>query len=128
MLNPNVEGKRVYLTNSICKEIEELYPILFLTCCEKYPGLDLSLRTLPVHTSAYLMHVRRQADWKCLTCCVDHFVFSQCLFRMTLVIFPFLPKQVSRHHSQYFHQKLIPLGQNSHTFCDFLSLLKANQY
>ena len=50
MFNPNIEENRISLANSICEEIEELYPILVQACCEKYPGLDLSQTTLEVHT------------------------------------------------------------------------------
>ena len=50
MLNPNIEEIRISLANSICEEIEELYPILVQACCEKYPDLDLTQRTLGVHT------------------------------------------------------------------------------
>ena len=50
MLNPNIEGNRVSLSSSVCKEIQELYPHLIQLCHDKYPDIDLSQRTLAVRT------------------------------------------------------------------------------
>ena len=46
MANPNIEGNRVSLIDSICKDAKELYPELLKLCGEKYPGLELSEQTL----------------------------------------------------------------------------------
>ena len=48
MANPNIEGNRVSLIDSVCKDVRDLYPELKKLCCEKYPGLDLSNQTLVV--------------------------------------------------------------------------------
>ena len=52
MLNPNIEGTRVSLANSVCKEIEELYLDLLQVCAEKYPLIELSQTTLDGTKSA----------------------------------------------------------------------------
>ena len=50
MLNPNIEGNRVKLADSICKEIQELYPHLLQLCHQNHPGLELSENTLLVRS------------------------------------------------------------------------------
>ena len=50
MLNPNIVGNRVTVTDSVCKELEELYPHLVRECTRLYPDLILSEKTLVVHT------------------------------------------------------------------------------
>ena len=46
MVNPNIEGFRVSLIDSVCKDVKELYPELQKLCSEKYPGLNLAEQTL----------------------------------------------------------------------------------
>ena len=50
MMNPNIEGNRVSLIDSVCKEVQDLYPDLKRLCSEKYPDMDLSKRTLVART------------------------------------------------------------------------------
>ena len=40
MMNPNIEGNRVKLADSICKEVEEIYPHLLQLCDQKYRSVS----------------------------------------------------------------------------------------